>query len=558
MKLTSLFQTFGKYLYLPAIALGVAGAIAIQVTGTTSNLYLGLLAAGAVLGFIWLIWLLRQTSGFWGRRSTQSSANVLITTIAVLMIVGVLNYLAFRYPVSFDLTENQRFTLAAQSQSLVTNLQKPMKVWVFDEAPNEQDKKLLENYQQFNSQFQFEFVNPDRNPKLVQDFNVQSQGDVYLEYGDKKQLVQNLISFEQREPLSEIQLTNAIEKIQRDEVLHLYMVQGHGELPLNNEKTGLSEAVTALENKGFDVSPLNIIIDGGIPKDADTVILAGPERELLEPEVRALQDYSRQGGNLLVMVSSSIDAGLTPLFDPWGVSLDPRLVIDVSGSGSPLGLDPTIPVLNQYGQHPITEPLKGAIAIFPLVRPVATTEKPNITATTLIEATELMFATQTLTADLQPNPETDLIGPFDIAVALEREKDDSEPTPSPSPTTQPKPSPEPSPTEQASPSPDPSPTVTPSPEVEVGMPPAKFVVFGSAIFATNAWFNEAVNGDLFLNSVQWLAEKTEQPLSIRAKNPTDRRLNLTPLQGSLLGWLTWVIVPLIGLGLAIWTGWRQR
>lgn len=90
------------------------------------------------------------------------------------------------------------------------------------------------------------------------------------------------------------------------------------------------------------------------------------------------------------------------------------------------------------------------------------------------------------------------------------------------------------------------------------MPPAKFVVFGSAIFATNAWFNEAVNGDLFLNSVQWLAEKTEQPLTLRAKNPTDRRLNLTPLQASLLGWLTWVIVPLIGLGLAIWTGWRQR
>jgi len=634
MKFTSLFQTYGKYFYLPAIALGVAGGIAIRVTGVTSNLYLGLVAAGVIFGLIWLIWLFRQTTGFWGRRSTQSGANVLVSTVAVLIILTVVNYLAFRYPVTLDLTENQRFTLAAQSQSLVTNLDKSLKVWVFDDAPNERDKKLLENYQQFSDQFSFEFVNPDRNPKIVQDFNVQNKGDVYLEYGDKKQLVQNLISFGQRETLSEIQLTNAIEKIKRDGILQLYLVQGHGELPLNTDKTGLSEAIKALENKGFAVSPLNLVTDGGIPDDADTLIIAGPERKFLAPEVQALQEYSDRGGNVLVMVSPSVDAGLDPLLTPWGVSLDPRLVIDLSGSGSAFGLDPTIPILNQYGNHPITEKLQGAIAIFPFVRPVATTEKPGIKATTLLEASSAMFATQTLTEDLEPDPETDLIGPFDIAVALERENVKPEPAPSPSPA------PAPSPTDQASPNPSPVPTATPSPETqsqgprfpknpwasimppavaqdptvspspspspevtvsppldpipeppgasptpspsptpttsptseavtedeppkpaiaaETTKPPAKLVVFGSALFATNAWFNEAVNGDLFLNSVQWLAEKTDQPLTIRAKNPTDRRINLTAMQASVLGWLTWIVVPLFGLALAVWTWWRQR
>ncbi|MEY2985223.1 MAG: hypothetical protein RLZZ568_1840 [Cyanobacteriota bacterium] len=546
MKFTSLFQTYGKYLYLPAIALGVAGGIVLGLTETTSGLSLGLLAAGVIMGGIWLLWLLQQRTGFWGRRSTQSGVNVLVSTAAILIILTVVNYLAFRYPINVDLTDNQRFTLADQSQNLVSNLQDPLKVWVFDDTPSEQDKKLLANYQQFSDQFRFEFVNPDRNPKLVQDFNVQNQGDVYLEYGDKKQLVQSLISFGQRVPLSEIQLTNAIEKIKRDEVLQLYFIQGHGELPLNNDKVGLSEAITALENKGFGVTPLNLVTDGGIPDDADTVIIAGPERALLPPEVQALQAYSEQGGNVLVMVSPSVDTGLQGFLDPWGVRFDPRLVIDLSGAGSPFGLDPTIPILNQYGNHPITEKLQGAIAIFPFVRPVATAEKPNISATTLIEATELMFATQTLTEELQPNPATDLVGPFDIAVALERQ----DAPPAPSPTGQGTPSPSASPT----PSPEPSPTVSPSPSSE----PAKLVVFGSAIFATNAWFNEAVNGDLFLNSVQWLAEKTDQPLTLRVKDPTDRRINLTTLQASLLGWLTWFVVPLIGVGLGIGTWWRQR
>ncbi|MBE9195946.1 hypothetical protein IQ219_11665, partial [Synechocystis sp. LEGE 06083] len=94
----------------------------------------------------------------------------------------------------------------------------------------------------------------------------------------------------------------------------------------------------------------------------------------------------------------------------------------------------------------------------------------------------------------------------------------------------------------------------PNPE----LPPAKMVVVGSAAFATNAWFNEAVNGDIFLNSVQWLAENVDQPLDLRAKDPTDRRINLGVRRATVLGWLTWVIVPLIGLGLAVFTWWRQR
>jgi ABC-type uncharacterized transport system involved in gliding motility auxiliary subunit len=478
----------------------------------------------------------------------------------------------------------------------VAELEQPLKVWIFDDAPSEKDRRLLQNYQRFSEQFSFEFVHPDRRPKLVQEFNVQNKGDVFVEYGDKKQLVQNLLSFQQREDLSEIQLTNAIAKAQRRETPQVYFVQGHGELPLNNEPGGASVAVTALENLGVAVQPLNLVTDGGIPADADAVVIAGPTREFLAPEIDALQQYTDQGGNLLVMISPEADAGLKDVLEPWGVSFDPRLVIDLSGAGGVFGLDPTVPIFNRYGNHPITEKLQGAIAIFPLVRPVATKEKPDIQATTLLEASDLMYATQLISEDLQPNPETDLLGPFDVAVALTREgkeassvketeiSNDSDPeaiNPSPNPTVSPTPSPTPTSNgtnqpeaveqnegdqgsdqessaagENGDNSNDQAKTEQKNGNLE--LPPAKMVVVGSAAFATNAWFNEAVNGDIFLNSVQWLAENVEQPLSVRAKDPTDRRINLGVRRATVLGWLTWVIVPLIGLGLAVFTWWRQR
>ncbi|WLT39590.1 Gldg family protein [Synechocystis sp. B12] len=352
--------------------------------------------------------------------------------------------------------------------------------------------------------------------------------------------------------------------------------------------------MTALENLGVTVQPLNVVTDGGIPEDADAVVIAGPTRKFLAPEIATLKQYTDQGGNLLVMVSPEADAGLEDLLEPWGVSFDPRLVIDLSGAGGVFGLDPTVPIFNRYGNHPITQKLQGAIAIFPLVRPVATKEKPHIQATTLVEASDLMYATQLISEDLQPNPETDLLGPFDVAVALTREGkevssakemetgNNTEPeeiNPSPSPPVSPSPSPTANGTNQLEAMPENDGNQagdreeSPTGENEDSgndqaqkaqqngdpeLPSAKMVVVGSAAFATNAWFNEAVNGDIFLNSVQWLAENVDQPLNVRAKDPTDRRINLGVQRATVLGWLTWVIVPLIGLGLAVFTWWRQR
>jgi hypothetical protein len=84
------------------------------------------------------------------------------------------------------------------------------------------DKDLLKNYQRINNNFSFEFVNPDQQPGLVKEFKVKSQGDVFVQYGAKKQLAQTLLNSNQPEPLSEIKLTNTIEKIQRDRLLNVF------------------------------------------------------------------------------------------------------------------------------------------------------------------------------------------------------------------------------------------------------------------------------------------------------------------------------------------------
>ena len=68
------------------------------------------------------------------------------------------------------------------------------------------------------------------------------------------------------------------------------------------------------------------------------------------------------------------------------------------------------------------------------------------------------------------------------------------------------------------------------------------VVIGDSDFAANCALGIQGNRDLFLNIVNWLAQQ-ENLISIRPKDPDDRRLTLTRGQQKAVKWLALLILP---------------
>ncbi|MBE8989135.1 ABC transporter, partial [Nostoc sp. LEGE 12450] len=148
----------------------------------------------------------------------------------------------------------------------------------------------------------------------------------------------------------------------------------------------------------------------------------------------------------------------------------------------------------------------------------------------------------------------DLKGPLTLGVALTRKqtpKSVSTPqaAPTPSPTTQRKAPP----ASSASPTPTPSPTPSSQTATE-----SRLVVLGNSDFATDGLFQQQLNGDVFLNSVTWLSQQDQQPLSIRPKEPKNRRITLTTTQGNLLILSSLLLLPLIGFAIAVIIWWKRR
>ena len=86
---------------------------------------------------------------------------------------------------------------------------------------------------------------------------------------------------------------------------------------------------------------------------------------------------------------------------------------------------------------------------------------------------------------------------------------------------------------------------------------ARLIVFGDSDFAINVNFSNQGNGNLFLNTVKWLAGD-ESFISIKTKSPTDRQITMTEAGGRTVGMLVVIVLPIAVLvtGVLVWT--RRR
>ncbi|MEH2434574.1 MAG: Gldg family protein [Nostoc sp.] len=549
-----------KYLFWSGPFLITVGLTVGLISEQWGLIPLVFLITGIVISGLGIIWQSYETN-WWKRRSTQAGTNALVATLAVLAILGLINFLGTRYHLRADLTETQLFTLAPQSRELVRVLPQPVKAWVFDVNQNPQDRELLENYQRQSSKFKYEYIDPQTRPGLAEKFGVKDYGEVYLESGNKRQLVQTI---NENERLSEIRLTSRLQQLTNSTTAKAYLLQGHGERQLSPGKGAISQAVQALGDKNFTTSPLNLGETSKVPQDAAVVIVAGPKRGLFEGEVKALQEYLNRGGNLLLMIDPNTDPKLNSLLQEWGVRLDNRLAVDVSGGSVRLG--PATPLVTEYGQHPITKDFDNGNSFYPIARPLEITSVPGVQATPLLRTKP--YPNSWAESDLQSeklefNEGKDLKGPLTLGVALTRKQTPkSVSTPQPAPTPSPLPSPttqsKTSPAPPASPAPPTSPaSPTPAPSSQTATE-SRLVVLGNSDFATDGLFQQQLNGDVFLNSVTWLSQQDQQPLSIRPKEPKNRRITLTTTQANLLILLSLLLLPLIGFAIAIIIWWKRR
>jgi ABC-type uncharacterized transport system involved in gliding motility auxiliary subunit len=461
------------------------------------------------------------------------------SAMSVLLVVGILilaSLLANWHPLRWDLTKEQTQSLSPVTKTLLKDVTKPLVMTAFlPEGAQERQgaKEVLQLYTYHNPLITFRFVDPEREPLKAQQAGYRYAGNVVLEYQGRHQMA---------DQPDENAITNALRKVLQVERKKVYFLAGHGERDLNDAKPGgFQVAKKALENEGYEVEPLNLLTRGVIPKDAAVVIVAAPKKQLLSTEVQALKEYLDHGGRLLVMLEAFEDGGLKEFLAAYGVDLDNGLILDVNQVSQSLGLSAVMPLVSQYGPSKITQDFKNIVTIYPMARPLFLKEgQPNVSlvplATSMSTSYEKLGKEWIKDEKAAFDAKTDKKGPFTLGAQAEIKL---------------------SPPKGEAPKSGKTPAVgQANPQIPSAESQTYMVVFGDADFAANSFFNLFGNGDLFLNTTNFLTRAMGQ-ISVRTASKA-QLLTLKTAQAWALFLASLVWAPLVMLGAGIWAYRRRR
>ena len=292
----------------------------------------------------------------------QSKKNNLKSVVIILVIVLVLNALGNSFFHRLDLTKDKRYTLSLTSLSIIKQVENPLsiKVYMQGDLPPEfrrlqqETKQLLEEFQAYNSNIVFEFVDPLENEDTSMDnikelyrkgltpINItvdnkgkQSQAMVFpwaIAVYDNKEvnipLLKNIMGASTTQKVIgsvqhlEYSIAEALNKITKAKQKKIAVIKGNGEL----DDILMAKFLLQVRESYF-IGPFTLDSVAKSPvaslqalEKYDLAVIAKPTETFTDAEKQVLDQFITNGGKTLWLIDQ-VSAEMDSLYNPSGATL---------------------------------------------------------------------------------------------------------------------------------------------------------------------------------------------------------------------------------------------
>ncbi|ABQ05743.1 gliding motility-associated ABC transporter substrate-binding protein GldG [Flavobacterium johnsoniae] len=293
------------------------------------------------------------------KASNKLNLKTLGITIFILIVLNVLGSLFFH---RFDLTKDKRYTLSETSLKIVKQVKNPLsiKIYMQGELPadfrrlQQETKQLLEEFQAYNNNIVFEFVNPMENENesmemvkslyqkgltpvniTVDDKGKQSQAMVFpwaiAVYNNKEvniPLLKNIMGASTTQKVIgsiqhlEYSIADAINKITKDRQKKVAIIKGNGELSEIHIGKLLRQIKESYYIGPFTLDSVAKDPNGTLDalKKYDLAIISKPTETFSDEEKQVLDQFIMNGGKTLWLIDQ-VDADMDSLYNDAGATL---------------------------------------------------------------------------------------------------------------------------------------------------------------------------------------------------------------------------------------------
>ena len=424
----------------------------------------------------------------------------LIFIVLFTTVITLLAWLSNQYRFESDWTENNKNTLSEISIKLLQQMPEPITITTFIPdgkliSNRQYIKELVAKYQKHKNNITLKIINPDLAPDLVRKLKVTNYGEVVIEYEGRNEHITQL---------KEQTLTNTLQRLLRQGERKILFVTGHGERkPNGSANFDWNNFSEKLRIKGITTGLLKLNETPLIP-DAAAIIIASPQTNYLEGEVKLITDYLKRGGNLLWAHEPSDSLfGLKPLADFVGIKFHPGTIVDPTAQIMNVK-DPSFAIITTYPSHAITHDFQY-ISIFPKAVAIDFSGvNNNWKISPFLQTVPRSWSeTGVLEGAIDYNAGIDIVGPLTIGLALTRKAD----------------------------------------EKNENLSKQRIVILGDGDFLSNTYLGNQGNLNIGHNIINWISND-DKFISIPSSSAVDSQIVISDLVGAIIGLLFLVILPL--------------
>ncbi len=375
-------------------------------------------------------------------KKTKIGTYSAVISLVVIAIVIVINMCVGTIPTTytkFDTSSKQLYTISEQTEYLVRAIDEEITVYFIAEtgAEDQTVSELLGRYSAINPKITIKYKDPVTDPNFIArytDENISSNSLIFESEKRSRVINYSDLTYYQYvygsdgypmydsngQPITETffngesRITGAIQYVASDRIPKLYMLTGHGETALS------ADIQSYIKDDNIDVEELNFLLSGGVPEDADCVVINVPTSDLESDEALKLIEFMKNGGNVIVNYSRPQGSmpNLQKIFDYYGAQMIDGTIIETDANhyySYPFYLLPTIE------ENGITDILGGTsfYVFLPGSNAVSVKEIDGVKITPLLSTSDGSYLKPyDSTDETMEKSENDIDGPFYVGVRL--------------------------------------------------------------------------------------------------------------------------------------------
>lgn len=439
-------------------------------------------------------------------------------TAAVLVLIAAIlvNVLVTKFDWSYDVSENQMYTLSEQTEKIVKANEKDVTLYVIASQTefNTVYKKIVDQYKKLSSYIKVSYKDLENYPNFARDYMSDSseeveEGSIIAVCGEKSRYLSSAdfinytfdyttYSYSAESVKLESVLTEAINYVIADYTPVIYTLTGHNEAELSSTMQGY------LEGDNFEVKELNLLTEESVPEDCAILLINGPSVDFSKDETKKINTYLKGEGKLYYIANATVDAvpNLKSILKNYGITMEKGTVVEADTS---MYMQYPVWILPTIGTSTVTESLTNRYVFVPESKGFTHGEDTeDYTITELLTTSDGAYSKVNFSGQVMEKEKGDIDGPFQLALQVEDENG------------------------------------------------GKVMVLGSSNVLLNE-IDEAVSGsnsDFFLNGINYLVQQ-EEKISVRAKNLSTNTATVTAFAQKALMVGTVMVLPAVTLLLGL-------